>query len=181
MAPKRKEGESSKSEKAADPTSAQSGDEETSTKKPKYVKEDPGMTAKQFEESAKGITISLGEEGNIGTLLAEPTTFTLDGKLTRTISLLVSLPNHIDWKLWLEGKLQDACESDCGRGRKRSASPGWRQHDCFWIQAGRQEGIKRKARQAQKKSCQHRRLNLSTHQAHHQEIDEDPQQLLRLP
>ncbi|PLW13758.1 hypothetical protein PCANC_17886 [Puccinia coronata f. sp. avenae] len=139
MAPKRKEGESSKSEKAADPTSAQSGDEETSTKKPKYVKEDPGMTAKQFEESAK------------------------------------------DWKLWLEGKLQDACESDCGRGRKRSASPGWRQHDCFWIQAGRQEGIKRKARQAQKKSCQHRRLNLSTHQAHHQEIDEDPQQLLRLP
>ncbi|PLW50832.1 hypothetical protein PCASD_01173 [Puccinia coronata f. sp. avenae] len=76
MAPKRKEGESSKSEKAADPTSAQSGDEETSTKKPKYVKEDPGMTAKQFEESAKGITISLGEEGNIGTLLAEPTTFT---------------------------------------------------------------------------------------------------------
>lgn len=162
MAPKRKEGESSKSEKAADPTSAQSGDEETSTKKPKYVKEDPGMTAKQFEESAKGITISLGEEGNIGTLLAEPTTFTT---------------GSFGWKASSKMRVKVTVDGE----EKRSASPGWRQHDCFWIQAGRQEGIKRKARQAQKKSCQHRRLNLSTHQAHHQEIDDDPQQLLRLP
>ncbi|KNZ64082.1 uncharacterized protein VP01_1069g2 [Puccinia sorghi] len=63
MAPKRKDDESSK------PASTnQNGDEETSSKKPKFVKEDPGMTAKQFEESAKAIAISVGEDGNIGTL-----------------------------------------------------------------------------------------------------------------
>jgi len=71
MAPKRKDGESSK------PASTnQNGEEESSSKKPKFVKEDPGMTAKQFEESAKAIAISFGEDGNIGTLSAEPTTFT---------------------------------------------------------------------------------------------------------
>ncbi|OAV98154.1 hypothetical protein PTTG_01723 [Puccinia triticina 1-1 BBBD Race 1] len=85
MAPKRKDGQSSKpssanaaAEKAADPTaSAPSGDEETATapKKAKFVKADPGMTAKEFEESAKEITLSIGEGGEFGTVVAEPTTF----------------------------------------------------------------------------------------------------------
>lgn len=85
MPPKRKEGEASKpsstnasaakpNSKAAGTASAPGGDE-SSAKKPKYVKEDPGVTSKQFSDSAKAIPFSLGEDGKLGALLAEPTTF----------------------------------------------------------------------------------------------------------
>ncbi|POW21271.1 hypothetical protein PSHT_02600 [Puccinia striiformis] len=83
MAPKRKDGESSKpasgaasKKAAADPVSAHSGEEEPNAKKTKFAKPDPGMTAKEFEESAENITLSIGDDGKFGTVTAEPTTFT---------------------------------------------------------------------------------------------------------
>ncbi|MBW0534940.1 hypothetical protein O181_074655 [Austropuccinia psidii MF-1] len=52
-----------------------SGDEAAAGKKPRFVKEDPNMTAKQFADSAKGIHVWIGESGSLCKLLAEPTTF----------------------------------------------------------------------------------------------------------
>ncbi|KAA1138068.1 hypothetical protein PGTUg99_027878 [Puccinia graminis f. sp. tritici] len=84
MAPKRKDGTSSKPtsanaaavEKAADPVSAPSGEDEASApKKGRFVKQDPGMTAKQFEESAKSMAIAFGEGAEFGIITAEPSTF----------------------------------------------------------------------------------------------------------
>jgi len=62
------------SSKAAQAEGSKNADE-SGSKKAKYTKVNPGITAKEFEEFAKPIPVAIGESGELANLIAEYTTF----------------------------------------------------------------------------------------------------------